>query len=177
MGKLCLRETNLGPLEEIRGPPLRRSVVLVPKLLLSPSKFSGHYRPLVPGCRGRCRQVPPPSWVSRTQARRVRKLAATEAQPPISDRVNAHTSNGQHMKPIELCWMVVFLLVLVAGCQWQDGLYGLHHSNPPPQAALAQNPMYVPLSDREFLWNQLIDTVDDYFEIEREGACGRSVAC
>jgi hypothetical protein len=95
-------------------------------------------------------------------------LAATEAQPPISDRVNAHTSNGQHMKPIELCWIVVFMLVLVAGCQWQDGLVGLHHSNPAPQAALAQNPMYVPLSDREFLWNQLVDTVDDYFEIERE---------
>ena len=28
--------------------------------------------------------------------------------------------------------------------------------------------MYVPLSDREFLWNQLVDTVDDYFDIERE---------
>jgi hypothetical protein len=37
-----------------------------------------------------------------------------------------------------------------------------------PQAALAQNPMYVPLSDREFLWNQLVDTVDDYFDIQRE---------
>jgi hypothetical protein len=28
--------------------------------------------------------------------------------------------------------------------------------------------MYVPLSDREFLWNQLVDTIDNYFEIERE---------
>ena len=28
--------------------------------------------------------------------------------------------------------------------------------------------MYVPLSDREFLWNQFVDTVDDYFTIERE---------
>lgn len=28
--------------------------------------------------------------------------------------------------------------------------------------------MYVPLSDREFLWNQLVDVVDDYFKIERE---------
>ena len=36
------------------------------------------------------------------------------------------------------------------------------------QAALAQNPMYVPLSDREFLWNQLVDTIDNYFRIQRE---------
>ncbi len=28
--------------------------------------------------------------------------------------------------------------------------------------------MYVPLSDREFLWNQLVDTLDDYFDIQRE---------
>ena len=28
--------------------------------------------------------------------------------------------------------------------------------------------MYVPLSDREFLWNQLVDTIDNYFQIERE---------
>jgi hypothetical protein len=44
----------------------------------------------------------------------------------------------------------------------------LHHGGAVPQAALAQNPLYVPSSDREFLWNQLVDTVDDYFDIERE---------
>jgi len=37
-----------------------------------------------------------------------------------------------------------------------------------PHAELAQNPMYVPLSDREVLWNELINTVDDYFRIQRE---------
>jgi hypothetical protein len=74
------------------------------------------------------------------------------------------------MKPIELRWILVlgFALASAAGCRLHDTLYGLHTSNPPPQAALAQNPMYVPLSDREFLWNQLVDTVDDYFDIERE---------
>lgn len=74
------------------------------------------------------------------------------------------------MKPIQWCWISVFVItpMLTAGCRLHDGLFGLHPSNPPPQAALAQNPMYVPLSDREFLWNQLVDTVDDYFEIERE---------
>jgi len=38
------------------------------------------------------------------------------------------------------------------------------------QAVASQipNPLYVPMSDREFLWNQLVDTVDDYFSISRE---------
>ncbi len=64
--------------------------------------------------------------------------------------------------------LAALLAALLGGCEWQHGLYGLHHGSVEPQAALAQNPMYVPLSDREFLWNQLIDTLDDYFEIERE---------
>ena len=39
---------------------------------------------------------------------------------------------------------------------------------PPPPPALLSNPLYVPPVDREFLWNQIVDTVDDYFRIERE---------
>ena len=35
-------------------------------------------------------------------------------------------------------------------------------------AAMLPNPIYVPLVDRDFLWNQIVDTVDDYFQIERE---------
>ena len=48
------------------------------------------------------------------------------------------------------------------------GKFSLQHKDGIPQAALAQNPMYVPLSDREFLWNQLVDTMDNYFRIARE---------
>ncbi|MHB8970786.1 MAG: hypothetical protein ACYC3X_16000 [Pirellulaceae bacterium] len=66
------------------------------------------------------------------------------------------------------CWTGLCLLILASGCGLHPGLHGLAPGTPPPQAALAQNPMYVPLSDREFLWNQLVDTMDDYFEIERE---------
>jgi hypothetical protein len=36
-----------------------------------------------------------------------------------------------------------------------------------PQQAI-DNPLYVPGMDREYLWNQLVDTVDDYFKIYRE---------
>ena len=31
-----------------------------------------------------------------------------------------------------------------------------------------ENPLFVPALDREFLWNQAVDAVDDYFRIERE---------
>ena len=30
------------------------------------------------------------------------------------------------------------------------------------------NPMFIPHSDREFVWNQVVDTIDDYFKIARE---------
>jgi len=30
------------------------------------------------------------------------------------------------------------------------------------------NPMLIPLNDRELIWNQLVDEVDDYFQIDRE---------
>lgn len=31
-----------------------------------------------------------------------------------------------------------------------------------------ENQLFVPVSDREFLWNQVVDEVDDYFKIRRE---------
>ncbi len=83
-----------------------------------------------------------------------------------------HWSSVQGMKrTLRTCGHRVALLLLaalLAGCGWHQGLHGLHQAGVEPQAALAQNPMYVPLSDRELLWNQLIDTLDDYFEIQRE---------
>ena len=30
------------------------------------------------------------------------------------------------------------------------------------------NPLFIPVSDVEFTWNQLVDLVDDYFEIASE---------
>jgi len=31
-----------------------------------------------------------------------------------------------------------------------------------------ENPILIPVSDHEFVWNQVVDTIDDYFQIERE---------
>jgi hypothetical protein len=67
------------------------------------------------------------------------------------------------------------VLVILAGCAG----HGLHEdpyaaagqpwSGPPGFAPhLVENPMFLPVVDREFAWNQLVDTVDDYFRIERE---------
>ena len=52
------------------------------------------------------------------------------------------------------------------------GILGHHHESveTPPQVAplSVQNPMFIPYGDREFIWDQVIDTIDDYFEIGRE---------
>ena len=32
----------------------------------------------------------------------------------------------------------------------------------------AENPLFVASTDREFLWNNLVDTIDDYFKVQRE---------
>ena len=37
-----------------------------------------------------------------------------------------------------------------------------------PPAGPIENPMFVPALDREFLWNQTVDALDDYFRIQRE---------
>ena len=46
------------------------------------------------------------------------------------------------------------------------GCHGFGHHKKAPH--LAENPILIPTSDREFLWNQVVDTVDDYFRIDRE---------
>src|SRR6478672_10570682 len=55
------------------------------------------------------------------------------------------------------------VLVLFSGCSSLfhrgGGLVG-----PGP----LQNPLFIPPVEREFLWNQTVDAVDDYFRIERE---------
>jgi hypothetical protein len=37
-----------------------------------------------------------------------------------------------------------------------------------PEGVVLPNPLEIPVSDREFVWNQIVDTVDDYFDIARE---------
>jgi hypothetical protein len=48
------------------------------------------------------------------------------------------------------------------GCSWFQTNHPQTLTGPLP------NPLEVPVSDQEFVWNQLVDTVDDYFPIARE---------
>ena len=57
----------------------------------------------------------------------------------------------------------VILAAALSGCR---ALPRLGHSAAPPP--LLENPMFVPALDREFLWSQTVDAVDDYFRIQRE---------
>jgi hypothetical protein len=58
----------------------------------------------------------------------------------------------------------VVLLFLCAGhgCTWYQTQHPRSATGPLP------NPLEVPVTDHEFVWNQLVDTVDDYFPIARE---------
>ncbi len=54
------------------------------------------------------------------------------------------------------------IFVLLAGCAlpW--------HAPKGPVVNVVENPLFVPTTDREFLWNTLVDTVDDYFKVNHE---------
>lgn len=61
-------------------------------------------------------------------------------------------------------------ILLLAGCSWHPGLFswpGSSLTSPVTQPALA-NPMLVPMANRELIWDQLVDTIDNYFVIARE---------
>lgn len=57
------------------------------------------------------------------------------------------------------------LSLLFAGCaHWS----GTNVPNGLPVGGLIANPLPVAVADEEYLWNQIVDTVDDYFKIKRE---------
>lgn len=63
-----------------------------------------------------------------------------------------------------LCALLACLLSL-SGC----GSFGSLMSPTPPEVVpVVQNPLFVPVADREFVWNQLVDAMDDHFKIRRE---------
>src|SRR5262245_3588233 len=60
------------------------------------------------------------------------------------------------------------LLILLAAGFCLPGCAGLFRLPGGAAPAPIENPLFVPPLDREFLWNQTVDAVDDYFRIERE---------
>ena len=61
-------------------------------------------------------------------------------------------------------WLIGFVPMIAAGCHSygptaQPGVVPVVMAPPP-------NPILVPDQDPAFLWNQIVDTVDDYFRVE-----------
>ncbi len=69
-----------------------------------------------------------------------------------------HHAPGASLLPA----VVIVVLLGVAGCAM------FHHRGDIADPGGIQNPMFIPAVDRELLWNQTVDAIDDYFRIERE---------
>ncbi len=70
------------------------------------------------------------------------------------------------------CRYVCMLIALLCanGCSHKllPSLHGLRDSAPTGTTTQIGNPLFVPVDDHEFVWNQVVDTIDDYFQIQRE---------
>lgn len=72
--------------------------------------------------------------------------------------------------------LAVLILVCLCGCRW---LPAFNPIPPPPPAPVplevpVSNPAHLPAVEPEFLWRQIVDTVDDYFDIAVEQPVLRS---
>jgi hypothetical protein len=45
---------------------------------------------------------------------------------------------------------------------------GLAVAGPPAGVAVIENPLFVPIADHDFVWDEVVDEVDDYFKISLE---------
>jgi len=59
--------------------------------------------------------------------------------------------------------LLLVLVTLFAGC---GRLPFMRH--PPPMPVFLDNPLLMPTNDPDFLWDQLVDALDNYFRIDRE---------
>lgn len=72
-----------------------------------------------------------------------------------------------HQLRLSISISLVALMLACQGC----GMWSNHHDSMQDVAFdpnAVQNPLFVPATDREFLWSQLVDEVDNYFDIIRE---------
>jgi hypothetical protein len=67
-----------------------------------------------------------------------------------------------------LCWLVSPL-----GCSYLKNTTLAIPSLPLNKTTQLSNPMTVQVGDSEFLWNQIVDTVEDYFRIKSEQRAAR----
>jgi len=70
------------------------------------------------------------------------------------------------IRPLPASFVVALWIATGVGCTLHP--HAAVPGNMPNDAAHLQNPLFVPVGDREFLWSQIVDTLDDYFKIKRE---------
>lgn len=77
--------------------------------------------------------------------------------------------------PMVLGVVAAACIVMLSGCQFHKAEQrGETHAklkrllHPHRNPVFLENPLFVPECDREFIWQQLVDAVDDHFKIERE---------
>lgn len=64
--------------------------------------------------------------------------------------------------------ITVILFVGVGGCSHHSLLTPSADGIPPGGAVGIENPLFVPIADHEFVWDQVVDEIDDYFKISLE---------
>ncbi|MCA9119909.1 MAG: hypothetical protein H6822_00900 [Planctomycetaceae bacterium] len=62
------------------------------------------------------------------------------------------------------------MLIALGGCSQHlfPTFHGSHGSASANATYPTENPIFVPVSDHEFVWHQVVDTIDDYFQISLE---------
>ena len=80
----------------------------------------------------------------------------------------ATARNKMHRKRLQRAGLLSLVLALLAslGCQH---FWPKNFGPPPPITVPVSNPAHVGAVDPTFLWQQIVDTVDDYFRIARPG--------
>lgn len=73
---------------------------------------------------------------------------------------------GSTAKVLLLWFVVGWTICTLAGCR----LLTRRFAGPSPdgQTVVMPNPMEIPVPDVDFTWNQIVDMVDDYFDIAKE---------
>ena len=74
----------------------------------------------------------------------------------------------KHRSMNRITWPLAFAVAFCAGLA---GCSHFHHSAggaAGPGAVVAANPLFVPIADHEFVWDQVVDEIDNYFKISVE---------
>lgn len=70
--------------------------------------------------------------------------------------------------------MLIVAMALAIGCQSLKQHHADAHAkldrflHPNRHVGFLENPLFVPDCDQEFIWQQLVDSIDDHFKIQRE---------